>query len=267
LKRAHHALVLAALLCGAGCTAPGPAPVVDSSRPRDAAPPPVHSPRGPSLPLEKAAPAVPLRHLVRRGDTLYAIAWRHALDYRDIAAWNRLRPPYVIYAGQQLRLRPSKSPVAPSPPVRARQPARAEKQRIVPAPPLRQSAARKEPIRWGWPAKGKLLKIESLTARSGLRIGGRLGQRVQASADGEVVYSGSGLLGYGKLIIIKHNEKFLSAYGHNSELLVKEGDRVRSGQQIAKMGKAVNGDVMLHFEIRERGKPIDPLKYLPKIST
>jgi len=204
--------------------------------------------------------------LVRRGDNLYAIAGRHALDYRDIAAWNRLQPPYVISAGQQLRLRPSRSPVVPSPPVRARPPVQAEK-RIVPAPPLRQSAARKGPIRWGWPTKGKLLKVESLTARSGLSIGGRLGQRVQASADGEVVYSGSGLLGYGKLIIIKHNEKFLSAYGHNSELLVKEGDRVRSGQQIARMGKAVNGDVMLHFEIREKGKPIDPLKYLPKIST
>jgi len=128
-------------------------------------------------------------------------------------------------------------------------------------PPLQNSAN----IEWIWPAPGKLLEGFSKDSK-GVRISGQSGQAVLASASGEVVYSGDGLRGYGKLIIIKHNNKFLSAYAYNSLLLVKEGDRVVKGQKIAEMGNTDTDTVKLHFEIREQGKPVDPLKYLPSRS-
>ncbi len=128
-------------------------------------------------------------------------------------------------------------------------------------PPLQNSSN----IEWIWPAPGKLLEGFSKDSR-GVRIAGQSGQAVLASASGEVVYSGDGLRGYGKLIIIKHNNTFLSAYAYNSLLLVTEGDRVAKGQKIAEMGNTDTDTVKLHFEIREQGKPVDPLKYLPSRS-
>jgi lipoprotein NlpD len=206
---------------------------------------------------------------VKRGDTLYAIAWRANRDYRSLARWNNIKPPYVIYPGQVLRLVPKgksgSSPVAKAP--RAEKPRRntaVTKKRQIERATTRSTAAGKV-LRWNWPADGPLLSTFSANdvSRKGIKIGGRPGQPVRASEAGRVVYSGSGLVGYGRLIIIKHNDSYLSAYGHNEKLLVKEGDRVTKGKQIAAMGRSNDGKPMLHFEIRREGKPINPLKLLP----
>jgi lipoprotein NlpD len=120
-------------------------------------------------------------------------------------------------------------------------------------------------LAWTWPASGTLLRgFDENSASKGLDIGGSRGRPVQAAAAGRVVYRGSGLRGYGQLIIIKHNEEFLSAYAHNDRIYIKEGDTVKRGQNIAAMGDTGSDEVMLHFEIRRNGKPVDPLKYLPK---
>jgi lipoprotein NlpD len=118
--------------------------------------------------------------------------------------------------------------------------------------------------RWRWPARGKVVTSFSASGRKGIDIEGRFGQTVMAAAGGRVVYSGSGLIGYGQLIIVKHNKRYLSAYAHNNKLLVKEGDAVKGGQRIAEMGRSGPNRALLHFEIRRDGKPIDPLRYLPK---
>ena len=119
-------------------------------------------------------------------------------------------------------------------------------------------------IKWFWPTRGKIVKSDSPTSKKGVDISGSSGQPVKAAAEGKIVYSGSGLVGYGKLIIIKHNDKFLSAYAYNSDLLVNEGDIVKAGQKISEMGQDQSGRNILHFEIRLNGNPINPLKYLPK---
>ncbi len=209
-------------------------------------------------------------HVVAAGETLYSIAWRYGQDYRDVARWNRIYKPYVIHPGQVVRLTPPKINTTP-------QHAAAKKTTTHPKParthpPVKPKAstskAKKKtqwgPISWQWPAKGSLFKSNSLFAERGLDITGRFGEAISAAAPGQVVYSGGGLIGYGKLIIIKHSETYLSAYAHNSKVLVKEGDRVRTGQHIASMGRGTNGQAMLHFEIRQNGKPVDPLRYLPK---
>ncbi len=205
-------------------------------------------------------------YIVQRGDTLYSIAWRYGHDYRDVARWNGIAPPYTIYPRQRLRLRP--------PAGGGRAQASAEH---APGP---QSAARRAPVRasrsgprrtvrdaleWGWPAAGPLLRRfdGDGPGKKGISIGGRPGAEVRAAADGRVVYSGSGLIGYGKLIIIKHNKKYLSAYGHNRKVLVEEGEDVRKGQRIAELGSTGSEQPMVHFEIRRDGKPTDPLRYLP----
>ena len=126
-------------------------------------------------------------------------------------------------------------------------------------------AAAAPPSRWLWPTDGEVIRkfSQDTAGKKGIAIGGRKGQPVVAAAGGEVVYSGSGLLGYGQLIIINHNKNYLSAYAHNSSLLVKEGDVVEAGQQIAKLGDTGTDRAMLHFEIRHNGRPVDPLKHLP----
>ena len=208
-------------------------------------------------------------HVVRRGETLYSIAWRHGHDWRAVARWNGLRPPYRIHPGQRLRVSPprgrtvrrqaahggQRAPARPSATARARAPGG--------APARRHARAR---IAWRWPAEGRLLRRfdPDGPGKRGIAIGGRVGQPVRAAADGRVVYSGSGLVGYGKLIIIKHDATWLSAYGHNSRLRVREGQRVRAGQHIADMGRDGKGTALLHFEIRRDGRPVDPLKLLPR---
>lgn len=201
----------------------------------------------------------PALHTVQRGDTLYQIAWAHGVDFRDLAAWNGISPPYVIYPGQRLSLRgqtsASRAAVAST---RGSSPER-----------VGGSSARVEPltgpIAWQWPVEGRMVRRYNPDAlgKRGIGIAGEPGQTIKAAAAGDVVYSGSGLRGYGNLIIIKHSEQFLTAYGYNRELLVGEGDRVAAGDAIARMGSSAEYPAELHFEVRERGQPVNPAKYLP----
>lgn len=189
----------------------------------------------------------PEQHTVQGGETLYSIAHRYRLDYRDLANWNGLGDGSRIREGQQLRLSPpsagTKASRAPAP----------RKVSTAPAPT------------WKWPTSAKVyLKFgESRKTESGVRFSGKSGQRVVASAAGEVVYSGDGLNSYGQLLIIKHSQTWLSAYGFNSKLLVREGQRVAANQHIANMGQDSSGRPVLHFEIRRDGIPVDPLRRLP----
>ena len=200
----------------------------------------------------------PEYHVVQRGDTLYSIAFGYQLDQRDVAAWNGLGNGSVIYPGQKIRLTgPSGSDrQARSSGTR---PARGASPTVRAKPPVPVSA-------WQWPTDGEVVAAygSSSKTRSGMQIGGRRGQPVRAAAGGQVVYAGSGLVSYGQLLIIKHNQDYLSAYGHNDSLAVAEGDRVSIGQQIARMGLGPGPRPLLHFEIRRYGKPVNPLAYLPR---
>lgn len=264
-------------------------------------------------------------HTVRKGETVYAIAWRYGFDYRNIASWNQLKEPYLIYPGQTLTLTgpvpvnntasvavgeapssaagdapSSKASAKPSSGPVKRRPAspRAPKPKAAPAPRARRKPANAPPkvaskqpatarqasrnpsqarvsrsdealdnakiSTWIWPTKGKPKGRFGKRGGKGIDIEGRRGQDVSAAHSGQVVYSGGGLIGYGKLIIVKHNKRFLSAYAHNSALYVKEGDFVDRGQRIAEMGSSGTDRVKLHFEIRRDGKPVNPLQYLPR---
>jgi lipoprotein NlpD len=255
------------------CGSPQPAQVIDRTQP------PSRKIQGQSV------------HYVSRGETLFSIAWRYGLDYRLLANYNKIPAPYTIYPGQKINLdispsrrlassSPSASPSAntasqprgasatPAPRVTPTQPVTTPRSEIkTPAvappskPPLISGA-----VQWQWPTQGVLLSgfHGNNGLNKGIDIGGNLGQPVLAAASGQIVYAGSGLRGYGKLLIIKHNETFLSAYAHNHHLLVKEGDTVKAGQKIADMGSSGTDRVKLHFEIRREGTPVDPMKYLPK---
>jgi lipoprotein NlpD len=227
-------------------------------------------------------PAIQLKeHVVAAGETLFSIAWRYDLDHRELARANGIGRDYVIYPGQRLNLdmsTPRATPqrtvarsqdVAPvSKPAPARQtaaPKRSKNQTpAVAAKPATPAPA--APSNWQWPVQGPLLASFHSNGglNKGIDIGGKLGEPVLAAAAGNVVYSGSGLRGYGNLIIVKHNEKYLSAYAHNNALYVKEGDVVKAGQKIAEMGSSGTDRTKLHFEIRYDGKPVNPLKYLPR---
>ena len=202
-------------------------------------------------------------HSVAKGDTLYSIAWRYGYDHKTLAAWNRIKPPFVIYPGQVIRFRPGTRGRAAQPPPVAEQRPRARDKPVKPDPQNR-AGAPASAIRWQWPARGRLLKSSSPTTQKGISIGGAAGQKIVAAATGKVVYSGSGLRGYGNLIIIKHNDTYLSAYAHNRELIVKEGETVEAGQQISTMGQDGKGAPVLHFEIRKNGEPVNPLERLPR---
>ncbi len=279
---------------------------------------------------------------VAKGDTLYSIAFRKGVDFRDLAKWNGIDAPYTIWPGQHLRLSPSAgnapaahvaaattekakpapAPAAPSAPVFESVPAPASTPAPagthvsataggtavvaaapaahapapapapVPAPAPTAPASTEVPVagvpkaavpppapaptvasgsaraaggvNWHWPADGQVIKrFTPGDAVPGIEIAGKAGEPVRAAADGVVVYSGNGLVGYGELVIIKHNDSLLSAYGHNSKRLVKEGQRVSAGQQIAEMGSSGASRVELGFQIRKDGNPVDPLNYLP----
>ena len=210
-------------------------------------------------------PAPPGFYRVRRGDTLSEIAERQRVGTRTLARWNGLRPPYTIYSGGLLRVKPPDGS----------RPARKVASTGRSAKPVKTSArkpsavagadAASSGITWQWPLKGPVKQgfRAGDRTRSGIRIGGSAGSPVGAAADGTVVYSGSGLKGYGNLIIVKHNNRYLSAYGYNRQLRVREGDRVKRGQRLAEVGQAANGDSLLHFEIRRDGVAVDPLRFLP----
>lgn len=193
--------------------------------------------------------------MVAPGDTLYSIAWATGLDYRTLARWNHMTSPYRLQAGTRVRL------YGPAP--QGRQAKGYQRQRRYAR--LRAAPLERAPIRWVWPAHGQVITVfRPALGHKGIDIAAAAGTPVRAAAAGRVVYAGSGLRGYGELIIIKNNNKFLSAYAHNSRILVEEGDSVRQGQKIAEMGSSGTDRVMLHFEIRLRGNPVNPLTYLPR---
>lgn len=203
-------------------------------------------------------------HVVQRGDTLIQIAFRYRLDWREVARWNGITDANRIYPGQHIRLKPGRGgtgAVARTPPPQGGSPAAPPRGA---ATPTRRAANQPAP-QWRWPAQGAMVWRfgESRRNPTGIGIAGRDGLEIHAAADGEVVYSGSGLIGYGQLIILKHNDSYLSAYGYNQSLRVAEGDKVKSGQVIARMGRGPGDRPLLHFEIRRDGKPIDPVGYLP----
>ena len=285
------AALVAIAIVVAGCAARRPAPVTE----RMPLPAPPAAAETPAPPPEKPIPT----HTVKRGETLVGIALAYGLDYRELAAWNGITNPNMISPGQVLALAgpagaPSTIPapmttplVSAGPPIEARPLAntptvkvepRAQKlpfsdkalaQLSVPeagAPPAiepeRPPATDVEAIDWIWPVKGKVI-APFTEASKGMDIAGRKGAPVVAAADGRVVYAGAGLRGYGKLVIIKHNNTWLSAYAHNDNILVKEQQDVRKGQRIAEMGSTDADQVKLHFEVRRQGKPVDPARVLP----
>lgn len=279
--RARRALIVLACALMIACGARAPAPWEDRSDPRPHDPAPVHAP----------APAVPIpdAHIVRRGESLYSISFRYGLDWRELAHWNAIGEPYVIHPGQALRLRepaagmpavartaprlpepePEPAPGLP-PPADTRaapdrpQPVPAEEPTRAAAPATGAAERAMAGIRWSWPTEGRVTRrFDPNDTRKGIAIAGDRGQPVMAAAEGQVVYSGTGLIGYGELIIIKHSDSMLSAYGHNNRRLVNEGERVRAGQQIAELGINERNEQILHFEIRRNGQPEDPLRYLP----
>ena len=279
--------VLLVALLGA-CTSPNrtPAPVEDRSA------------RGAPMPAAQAEPIKPMPgaenagkpgyYTVRPGDTVIRIALENGQNWRDIARWNALENPNVIETGQVLRVvPPAGSAVAPSDGVVAR-PVAAASAAAAPLAPA--SAAASTPrgtataaaptlppvnsvpvapgddeLHWAWPTAGGAAVLAGFDEQKnkGIDISGKAGDAVLASADGRVVYAGAGLRGYGNLIILKHNNTYLTAYAHNQSLLVKEDQSVRKGQKIAEMGSSDTDRVKLHFEIRRQGKPVDPARYLP----
>ena len=191
---------------------------------------------------------------VRPGDTLYSIARRSGHHYRELARWNGIRPPYTIYVGQVLRLKPRSRVVTGSKP-------KAGKPRIhLPKKKVKKNLK----FFFRWPLRGVIVRNFNQTGRKGIDIAAAPGTPVRAAAAGKVVYSGNGLVGYGNLVIIKHGETYLSAYGNNRRVRVQEGQRVKGGQKIAEVGRGNDGRAVLHFEIRRNGDPVDPLRYLPK---
>ncbi|GAC1621610.1 MAG: peptidoglycan DD-metalloendopeptidase family protein [Nevskia sp.] len=223
-----------------------------------------------------ARPTYGETYVVARGDTLYSIAFRNQLDYHELADWNGIGRDYAIRVGQVLRLTPpeplalqrdSGTPAAATAPraaASAPRPPAALPSAAAAAP--RAAPAARPPAdggSWEWPTRGRLLRGFDSAGNKGLDIGGEPGQIVIASRAGKVVYSGSALKGYGELIIIKHDEDYLSAYGYNRKRLVEEGDSVVGGQPIAELGLGPEQKPLLHFEIRDRGKPVDPKPLLP----
>ena len=212
---------------------------------------------------------------VRKGDTLYGLSKRSAVSVERLVQLNQLKKPYTIQPGQTIFLKPLKTSggtsvaTKPSNKTSNKTTKKTTKKTLATGKtkPQQPEQATHWPrtVRWQKPAKGKVIKKFSRQRNDakGIDIGGKLGQSIVASADGKVVYSGDGLISYGNLIIIKHNKTYLSAYAYNRKLLVKEGDRVKSGQKIAEMGRKDKLSPRLHFEIRKNGKPVDPLKYLP----
>ncbi|MDB5929987.1 MAG: peptidase [Polaromonas sp.] len=215
-------------------------------------------------------------YMVKPGDTMIRIGLETGQNWRDIARWNGLENPNLIEVGQVLRVVPPNGDgaqvvtrpvtpggmaVAPVPPVGASRPGAALSNNGV--QPTAPPPASDEDVGWIWPAQGTLVAGFDEAKNKGLDISGKAGAPVLASADGRVVYAGDSLRGYGNLVILKHNNTFMSAYAHNKTLLVKEDQTVKKGQKIAEMGNSDSEKVKLHFEIRRQGKPVDPAKYLP----
>lgn len=198
---------------------------------------------------------------VRPGDTLTKVALDHGQAWRDIAKWNGLENPNVIEVDQVLRVVPPASDVPSNKAVSVAKPAANATQ--APPSPVPSAPSADDNLVFAWPHPGQVLAGFDEAKNKGLDFAGKAGDPVLAAADGKVVYAGSGLRGYGNLVILKHNNTYLTAYAHNQSLLVKEDQNVQKGQRIAEMGSSDADRVKLHFEIRKQGKPVDPVKLLP----
>lgn len=204
------------------------------------------------------------RHVVVRGETLYAIAFRYDQDYRQLAQINHLPSSYRLRVGQVLQLKSTNGPINVIRPQPAR-PIRYERSSWHPTKPTVVSSPKREYAGWLWPIHGKVVaNYVPQQGKKGIDIAGSKGARIQASASGVVAYAGNGLSGYGNLIIIKHDNQYLTAYGNNLRNLVKEGQHIRAGQPIAEMGVVDRRFWGVHFEIRKAGKPVNPMNYLQK---
>ena len=272
----RSALVGLLLLALAGCGSNSRAPVEDRY-PRRTGEPKVESFASKSS------------YRVQQGDTLYSIAFRYGMDFRKVAAANDIPLPYTIYPGQVIAMReapipavqparpaavtPSAPSVTPVTPATSSTPASPPVNKPAPVPSTRAAAAPAASAAtftgatvtgWRWPTQGRVTRGYSDSVHKGIDIDGKRGDPIYAVAAGKVVYAGSGIVGFGELLIVKHNDVYLSAYGHNDELLVREGDLVGAGQKIAQKGSSGTDVVKLHFEIRKAGKPVDPQRLLPR---
>ncbi len=279
-SRAGWCCLLLGTLLAVGCsTRPlGNAPVEDrgTGLSRPSAPDAAASAKPPMPGAENAGK--PGYYTVKPGDMVIRIGLETGHNWRDIVRWNNLTAPYTIEIGQVLRVTPPGStdtavvsrPVTPGSATAtagtagavaaasAARPAPAVASPVTPA-----ASAGEDDIAWIWPAQGALVAGFDEAKNKGFDIAGKTGDAVIAAADGRVVYAGAGLRGYGNLIILKHNNTFLTAYAHNQTLLIKEDQSVKKGQKIAEMGNSDADRVKLHFEIRRQGKPVDPARYLP----
>ena len=285
MRRAGYWLLLALLgaMVLAGCANKNrPAPVEDRSP---------NAARAPAKMVASADNAgKPGYYSVKSGDTLIRIGMDNGQSWRDIARWNNIENPNLIETGQVLRVTPPEEtgvvvrPVSstnvvtsPAPANTASAPAPASNTASVrppasaanppnastPANNLANSDSAEDTVSFQWPTRGNVLAGFDEVKNKGIDIAGKAGDPVLAAADGKVVYAGSGLRGYGNLVILKHNNTYLTAYAHNQSLLVKEDQAIKRGQKIAEMGNSDADQVKLHFEIRRQGKPVDPAKYLP----
>ncbi|MFZ4119567.1 MAG: peptidoglycan DD-metalloendopeptidase family protein [Polynucleobacter sp.] len=243
------------LLSACSTTRTKPATVIDRSRSESSA---------------SAAPTAsiptPLGYYrVKRGDTLIRIALDQGQSYRDIVRWNNLTDPNLIEVDQLLLVRPPANAMTVKPLTSAAATPAPQRMAEPAAEPKIEAVKPDVPppgIRLSWPAKGKVVEDFVDGKNKGIDIAGKLGDPIQAASDGRVVYAGNSLRGYGNLVIVKHDNTYLTAYAHNRNLLVKEGDTVRKGQTIAEMGDTDTNSVRLHFELRVNGKPVDPLPFL-----
>ncbi len=248
---------------------------------------PVQSPRtAPVAATTNAGDSNGPNYVVKKGDTLYSIALEFGQDYREIASWNQLDDVNMIKVGQSLRVVPPENaatlantgpvvstPVIATPALESKPltatplpPVAAKPEAASPTPAKVEPAAAhpsESALNWSWPTGGVILEPFVEGKNKGVDLAGKVGDPVLAAGDGKVVYAGNGLRGYGNLVIIKHNNDFLSAYAHNSKILVKEGDSVKRGSKIAEVGSSDTDRSKLHFEVRRQGKPVDPTKYLP----
>jgi lipoprotein NlpD len=245
---------VAALL--AGCAGPRiAAPVFDRAPPRT--PAPVAAPA-------QSAPVADGFYVVKRGDTLYSIALEHGADYRELAQWNSLEDPTRINVGQTLRVRPPEDRRAPQ----STQVGAARVPERIEARPLDKAAPEKatpqvDVAGFVWPAKGKVLAGFAEPRSKGIDIDGKPGDPIVAAAAGRVTYTGTGIPGLGKLVVIKHDNGFITVYAHNREIVVKEQQAVSRGQKIAELGATDAERPKLHFQIRKGSAPVDPMRYLP----